>query len=773
MKLSIIIPVYNMENYIRDCLDSILHQYVEGAEVICVNDGSTDHSLSILEEYRDNHNFIHVYSKKNGGLSSARNYGIEKSEGEYLFFLDSDDKLAEGDCLSFMIQTMQNAELDVLYFDGKSFFENETIHREQIHYEMAYQRKKSYGVYLNGRALFLDLINNRDYYVQASLQCIRREFLNKNHLHFEDGILYEDNLFMFEGMLLAGKVMHQNKTILLRRVREGSIMQSSPGFHNFYSLYLTYEKMLGFWKRHMKILSGMKEVSFVTESIRKSAISLFDRLSTEEKGKLLKLPDIDQYMIETVFHLCLDRNPEEVTFPYHLFYYGSRIVIYGAGKIGRKFYNHAVKDGIIKLSGIVDSNASEIDKDGIPVLPVSAIEQMEFDYILIAVMNPAMAREIQSSLLDRGIPEHKLKWDSTLRFKNNIHFNYEYSKLMNRLIKSDKRRLFLFLLPEHGNLGDHAIAMAEEGFLKRYFPEYQIICVTANEYFMLQDYITCNVNPQDIIFLQGGGYIGNLWKNGVNLIEIVKRFPGNIKIMFPNSLAYRDSYEQNFASVKNDLKILYQDVNLYIFFRDIGSFQFYKQLGYGKRCYYFPDIALYLSEMFKSSSAQERNKNVLLCLRQDEEKVMMQEKKVKEFLKEHHLRYEEKDTHLNRYLPKSEEKQQVKNLLNMLYTSRLVITDRLHGLVLSAICGTPCIAFDNSTHKIRYFYEWLKAEDNIFLCEKMEELPQYIYSALAAGYSQCKSWKREFDAMAGVMKKIISGQVNDEKHSNLQYYKGN
>lgn len=86
MKLSVIIPVYNVEKYIEECLDSIVKQSVDNVEVICVNDGSTDNSLKVLQEYEKKYNYIYVYSKENGGLSSARNYGIERATGDYIFF---------------------------------------------------------------------------------------------------------------------------------------------------------------------------------------------------------------------------------------------------------------------------------------------------------------------------------------------------------------------------------------------------------------------------------------------------------------------------------------------------------------------------------------------------------------------------------------------------------------------------------------------------------------------------------------------------------------
>ena len=90
-KVSVIVPVYNVEQYLSDCLESICRQTLKGIEIIVVNDGSTDNSLSIIESFQQKYSNMKLINKKNGGLSSARNAGIDMAVGEYLFFVDSDD----------------------------------------------------------------------------------------------------------------------------------------------------------------------------------------------------------------------------------------------------------------------------------------------------------------------------------------------------------------------------------------------------------------------------------------------------------------------------------------------------------------------------------------------------------------------------------------------------------------------------------------------------------------------------------------------------------
>ena len=132
MFFSIIIPVYNVEAYLQDCLESVLRQSFPDWEAICVNDGSTDVSLAILEEYAAKDSRFRIFSQVNGGLSSARNAGLKVAKGNYVLFLDSDDWL-EKNALEVLAGRVDGE--DMLCFSGRRFFETEGIYhkaREKI-----------------------------------------------------------------------------------------------------------------------------------------------------------------------------------------------------------------------------------------------------------------------------------------------------------------------------------------------------------------------------------------------------------------------------------------------------------------------------------------------------------------------------------------------------------------------------------------------------------------------------------------------------------------
>lgn len=113
--LSIIVPVYNAEEYVKVCLDSLLHQNFDNYEIICVNDGSRDNSLSILLDYEKINHKIKVINKENGGVSSARNMGINSASGKWIWFVDSDDYIPFN-CLDYLVSNLED-DIDYLAFD--------------------------------------------------------------------------------------------------------------------------------------------------------------------------------------------------------------------------------------------------------------------------------------------------------------------------------------------------------------------------------------------------------------------------------------------------------------------------------------------------------------------------------------------------------------------------------------------------------------------------------------------------------------------------------
>ena len=130
IKVSVIVPMYNVENYIAECIESVLGQSLTQIELICVNDGSIDQTLTICNNYSAQDERLKIIDKKNEGVSAARNAGLEAAVGEYISFIDSDDFLLR-DALENLYNCASGEQLDELFFTAVSFFDSEDLKKSQ------------------------------------------------------------------------------------------------------------------------------------------------------------------------------------------------------------------------------------------------------------------------------------------------------------------------------------------------------------------------------------------------------------------------------------------------------------------------------------------------------------------------------------------------------------------------------------------------------------------------------------------------------------------
>lgn len=218
MKFSVIIPVYNVETYLRECLDSVFNQTFTDWEAICVNDGSTDGSSDILNEYAARERRLKVITQPNGGLSAARNAGMREAEGDYILFLDSDDWL-EHNALQTLAENHDGE--DMLCFSGRRFLEETEEFRPVDH--LMSQAYPTGMAYYNDNAL-----QSRDFaFVCVVLRAYKRSLLLDNGLWFKEGIFHEDNLFTPIVCYYVGRVKQIDVCLYDYRVRANSIMTTT------------------------------------------------------------------------------------------------------------------------------------------------------------------------------------------------------------------------------------------------------------------------------------------------------------------------------------------------------------------------------------------------------------------------------------------------------------------------------------------------------------------------------------------------------------------
>ena len=188
MKLSIIVPVYNIAQYLNDCVQSVLAQSFQDWELVLVNDGSTDQSPVLCEEWTKKDERIRVVHKTNGGLSDARNAGLLEVKGEYIHFLDGDDYYASDNVLQTLVEQVEQYQYpDTLLFCRIDKYEDTGNENKELSYNVDFINHAS-----STTVIFEHLLRTQRFNMSACFQIIRREFLMDNQIFFEKELLSED-----------------------------------------------------------------------------------------------------------------------------------------------------------------------------------------------------------------------------------------------------------------------------------------------------------------------------------------------------------------------------------------------------------------------------------------------------------------------------------------------------------------------------------------------------------------------------------------------------
>lgn len=267
-----------------------------------------------------------------------------------------------------------------------------------------------------------------------------------------------------------------------------------------------------------------------------------------------------------------------------------------------------------------------------------------------------------------------------------------------------KNKIYLFGIPVHGNLGDQAILLGEEKFLKENFKNVKIIEVES--IIVLKCYkLLKKLVGNSIILVHGGGFLGSLWENEENMFRIVlSEFLNNVIIVFPQTIYFSEDEEGKKAFDKSR-QIYTSHKNLYICCREKYSLNFMKKYMPEVNILLIPDMVFYLDIL----NDKNNRENVLFCVRKDKEKVNYNFEKLKNLLKNKynfHIDYTDTVIKKNVFTLKNR-KIEVNRKITQFKKYKLIITDRLHGMVFSFLSNTPCLVFENKSYKIKGVYEWI------------------------------------------------------------------
>lgn len=294
MKASLVVPVYNVAPYARQCLQSIKEQTFKDFECIVIDDQSTDGSYEICAEEVSKDARFKLFRQPHGELSAARNYGLSFASGEYVWWIDSDDYL-KPDCIEQSLRFMEANSLDLAFFNGEVIDcnSNKEVYRNEANYHI---RKGVYGI-CSGPEMFTSMIANQDFIYAVFLQCIRRDRIKKLYL---DRLPAQDMLYTIQNLLLQRRVGHLPLNLYSKRSRDGSAVSTGMTFDKAYGAYRTVKALLA-WIENEDISSkvgneAINALEWWMDRMVESMPRRWKALSVPEQDRLKDVPFQDKWL---------------------------------------------------------------------------------------------------------------------------------------------------------------------------------------------------------------------------------------------------------------------------------------------------------------------------------------------------------------------------------------------------------------------------------------------------------------------------------------------
>lgn len=436
IKTSVIIPIYNTEKYLDECIQSVLNQTQKEIEIILVDDGSTDYSSEIVDQYEKEYENIIVIHQDNQKLGAARNNGYRIARGKYVYFLDSDDYIAE-DLFEKCYACAEEKELDFVFFDAYDFCDEEDKGKVTPDYDYDRSHKGISSEVFSGKEFW-----DRYYKIQGIMTCayltyIRKEYIERYNLMFEPGVFYEDCDWIARMYINAKRVSYYPERLYYRRYRLGAITQSTYTlthymsavqiFWKLVSLYASYEDLESrriIADRISPMINRLNDIAGkidITE-IETNLINFIDEGLAREKDLVRLGPELysrlflhffsikenrcfenlDLRLLSNKIAMCHEMVNKYLACNYKL-QMPIKIAIYGIGKMCDEifdFYEHFHLPIKAKIKLIVTESDVNVYR-GYPVYEIEKIRNTEFEHIIIA--SRKYAEEMLESLRNKNI----------------------------------------------------------------------------------------------------------------------------------------------------------------------------------------------------------------------------------------------------------------------------------------------------------------------------------------------------------------------------------
>ncbi len=389
--VSVIVPIYQVKEYLAKCIDSICAQDYGELEIILVDDGSTDGSGQICDEYAQNDDRIKVIHKENGGLSSSRNAGLDIAKGEYVAFVDSDDWL-DHRFISAMLKVCEENKCQICQCGFTNVVDEKATNEDDIYSPVIY----------SGREFQLSE------FLLLSWECV----ISCNKLYkielfrdvrFPVGKINEDEATTYKIVDKADKIGFLTARLYYYRYREGSTSKNQ-------NIYRQVDKNAAFDDRakyyeekgenNLRNLTNARHYQWLNYELKEYRNIIEQDKQYEER--LLQIRDELSAECDKEKIKRRDFFRRQTIFPFDRVEKGSRILLYGAGKAGQQFFLQIKATNYCDIKAWVDKDYKRLREQGVPVQDITTISLVcnECDYFVLAIKDIAIAVEVKKMLQD-------------------------------------------------------------------------------------------------------------------------------------------------------------------------------------------------------------------------------------------------------------------------------------------------------------------------------------------------------------------------------------
>lgn len=382
-QISVIVAIYQVGEFLSKCLDSIISQTYDNLQIILVDDGSTDESIEICNSYAQIDKRIEVYHKKNGGLVSARKFGLKKAKGEYVAFVDGDDFI-DGDMYAVMCATMQSTNADFVSSGYKIVKLGQVCGAEKpmaFQYEVTTEADRT-SLIEDG---FFGYVKNSNIFPSIWSKVFKIDFIEKCYSYVPDGQDYgEDLICLFCSLTRCKKLVSLDETFYNYSIREGSITNVEREMAFFKELKL-YQVLFDVNKQLLNPVDDSSMYMWIREKTKDLMTQTSDAVPQNERV---------QYYF---------RNSD--------LFKGKSVVIYGAGVVGKDYYAQLIQQGDCNVVGVFDQGWKSKKINEFEVFDPNLVKNLEYDFVIIAMRDKNLASSVRQELEKMGVSPMKIIWE--------------------------------------------------------------------------------------------------------------------------------------------------------------------------------------------------------------------------------------------------------------------------------------------------------------------------------------------------------------------------